>query len=193
MRGQFPALRKVLEAKSVPDRYYGPTSVSDTVFDRVHCLMTMAILVHENRGELAAALKVETPDRESHQQLFMLRSDRERLHDAFCWGSNLFEAAVSDLESGLGVTPENERAQDIRKRRHGIFSLALIVSFYCEKFGDLPDVAGGSEFMLMLFGRPSHSEKAKNLRSKAREWMEKYGLKEEPPAQFERVWPSYWR
>jgi len=31
--GQFPVLRKALEGKRVPDSYYGPTSVSDNMFE----------------------------------------------------------------------------------------------------------------------------------------------------------------
>ncbi len=45
--GPFPALRKAIESKRVPDSYYGPTSVSDNVFERMSRFLGIAILAHE--------------------------------------------------------------------------------------------------------------------------------------------------
>jgi hypothetical protein len=187
MWGPFPALRRVLEPKRVPDRYYGPTLVSDTVFSQIERLLTMAILLHENRHEVLEVLKSKTPDRESSERLFMLRQDLEHLHDRFCWASTLFEAAISYLETTLEVTPENKRTQDNRQRQHGIFSLALIVSWYCEKFGDLKDVAD-ERFTLTLLGVSFDDKDTEKLYAKAREWIKKFRLEEEAPPKFEQVW-----
>ena len=33
MWGKYPSLRKALENKRIPDSYYGPTSISDNMFD----------------------------------------------------------------------------------------------------------------------------------------------------------------
>lgn len=46
----FPALRKALEDKKVPDDCYGLTSVSDNRFDRLVRLVEIAILAHEYRS-----------------------------------------------------------------------------------------------------------------------------------------------
>ena len=171
MWGQFPALRMILEPKRVPDQYYGPTTVSDNVFDRVQRLLTMAILVHENRRELLQSLKSEFSSREADERLMMLRRDLEHLHDKFCRGSELFEAAISELENEFKVWPAHERVQKKRTQRHGIFALALILSWYCEKFGEIPDSDSARLFIILntyTFGH--QGEEAKRLYAKAREW-----------------------
>ena len=50
--GRFPAMRKALEDKRIPDTYYGPTSVSDNVFDSLSRLVEIAILVHEYESSI---------------------------------------------------------------------------------------------------------------------------------------------
>jgi hypothetical protein len=53
--GPYPTLRKTLEGRRVPDRYYGPTTVSDNGFERMRRLLETAIVVREQRAEIAEA------------------------------------------------------------------------------------------------------------------------------------------
>jgi hypothetical protein len=90
----------ILESKRVPDRYFGPTSVSDNVFNKIERLLIMAILVHENRRDIVGALESELVKDGSHRQAQAnLKQDLETLHRAFRWGSRVFEAAINDLEN----------------------------------------------------------------------------------------------
>jgi serine/threonine-protein kinase RIO1 len=45
--GMLPALRQALEDKEIPGNYYGLTSVSDNIFDMMHRLLEISILVRE--------------------------------------------------------------------------------------------------------------------------------------------------
>ena len=186
MWGQFPALRLLLEPKRVPDRYYGPTSVSDTVFSQIERLLTMAILLHENRHEVLETLKSQSASSESYERS-QLRRDLEHLHEAFCWGSRLFEAAINEIEHELKIMPQHQHAREKRDKRHGIFALALTLSFYCEQFGELPDRATKRLFF-MLHGVHAPDEEEKMLRHNADEWITKFRLDEGSPVSFEDVW-----
>jgi len=62
MWGKFPALRQALEDKRVPDRYYGPTSVSDNLFAALHRSLEIAILAREH--EVAVRETAEAVGRE---------------------------------------------------------------------------------------------------------------------------------
>ena len=44
----FPALRKALEDKHIPDSYYGIASTSDDMFSQIDRILEIAILVHEH-------------------------------------------------------------------------------------------------------------------------------------------------
>ena len=57
MWGGFPALRKVLEDQRVADRFYGPTSVSDNLFNKMDRLLKLEILVSENASDILEAFK----------------------------------------------------------------------------------------------------------------------------------------
>ena len=50
--GSFPALRKALEDKKVPDNYYGITSASDNMFDAMDRLIEIAVLVDEYQSDI---------------------------------------------------------------------------------------------------------------------------------------------
>ena len=50
--GPFPGLRLALQDKRVPDHYYGPTSVSNNVFEHVRRLMEISILTEENEATI---------------------------------------------------------------------------------------------------------------------------------------------
>ena len=118
----------------------------------------------------------------------MLRRELEHLHQTFCWGSSLFEAAMNEIEHELNITPQHQQARAKRDQRRGIFALALTLSFYGEQFGELPDVAMRRLFaMLNGFGRPDDDEKM--LRTKANEWITQFELDEPPPVSFGQVWP----
>ncbi len=45
--GSFPALRRALEDKKVPDHYYGFTSISDNLFDALGRLIEIGVLTSE--------------------------------------------------------------------------------------------------------------------------------------------------
>ncbi len=44
--GKYPSLRKALENKPIPDSYYGPTLISDNMFDAMVRFVTMRISVN---------------------------------------------------------------------------------------------------------------------------------------------------
>jgi hypothetical protein len=48
----FPTLRLLLETKRIPDLYFGATSVSDNIFNKLNRLIEINILVEENRKEI---------------------------------------------------------------------------------------------------------------------------------------------
>lgn len=48
--GAYPALRKILEEKELPGRYYGTSSISDNVFDKMNQLLELSFLVQENKS-----------------------------------------------------------------------------------------------------------------------------------------------
>jgi hypothetical protein len=50
--GQFPILRKVLEAKEIPAHYFGVSSASDNMFDAMGRLLEIAVLVREFENQL---------------------------------------------------------------------------------------------------------------------------------------------
>ena len=50
--GSYPALRKVLEDKRIPDHYYGPSSFSDNMFDKIGRLLEIGILAYEQKGAI---------------------------------------------------------------------------------------------------------------------------------------------
>jgi hypothetical protein len=56
----LPGLRLILEGKVIPDRYFGSSSVSDNVFDRVYQLIEIGILVEENRVEIIERLRSDS-------------------------------------------------------------------------------------------------------------------------------------
>jgi len=59
--GSFPALRKVLEDKSLPDSYYGLTSASDNTLDEFRRLVEVAILAREHESDVIQAARTVGP------------------------------------------------------------------------------------------------------------------------------------
>jgi hypothetical protein len=165
----------ILESKRVPDRYFGPTSVSDNVFNKIERLLIMAILVHENRRDIVGALDSELANDGSRRLAQAnLKQDLETLHRTFRWGSMIFEAAINDLETELKVNPESDESARKKRNRHSIFALALMLSCYDKEFGALPDPMARRLFFI-LNGLVSNGEE-EALCAKAREWIKKYGL-----------------
>ena len=80
--GEFPELRKALKASQVPDEYFGPTSVSDNIFNRLERLTEVAIIVKERRSILEQAA---TP-----QNLQELKADLFRLENSLKMASGFF-------------------------------------------------------------------------------------------------------
>ncbi len=60
--GSYPALRKALEDKSLPDSYYGPTSVSDNTLDEFRRLIEIAILAHEYESAIKQSASSVGPE-----------------------------------------------------------------------------------------------------------------------------------
>ena len=81
--GEFPELRKVLQARRVPDGYYGPSSVSDNIFNQLQRLAEVAVIVKECQTVVAEAA---TP-----QNLRQLTADLHRLEQAFHFGASFFK------------------------------------------------------------------------------------------------------
>ena len=50
--GSFPILRKAIEDKKIPDQYYGWSSVSDNMFDRMARILEIAVLMHEFQNDI---------------------------------------------------------------------------------------------------------------------------------------------
>ncbi|MBN2320367.1 MAG: hypothetical protein JXR49_14895 [Acidobacteria bacterium] len=50
--GRFPILRDALEQKKIPDSYYGPTTVSDNVFNALERLIEITFLASENEDSI---------------------------------------------------------------------------------------------------------------------------------------------
>jgi hypothetical protein len=53
--GRYPALRRALETQRLPDSLFGPTSVSDNLFDSFHRTLEVSLLACEWEPELKKA------------------------------------------------------------------------------------------------------------------------------------------
>ncbi len=80
--GRFPALRKALEDKRIPVSYYGPTSVSDNMFDALHRLIEIAILAREHESVIRETAQVVGPE-EMYRDLERLRGELEATSSFF--------------------------------------------------------------------------------------------------------------
>jgi hypothetical protein len=94
MWGQFPTLGEILGAKTIPDHYFGPTSISDNEFDRVQRLMRIAILPGENSNEIKTQLDDLAGYRlreELHHVAIILEETAQRFHARSLELANIFE------------------------------------------------------------------------------------------------------
>jgi hypothetical protein len=88
--GWLPALRLILESKRVPERYFGASSVSDNMFDRLRRLLEIDILVQENRAQIIEKLSSESRDQ--------IMEDLHRLREAFRYAKRELQAAEGRVE-----------------------------------------------------------------------------------------------
>ena len=82
--GKFPALRKILEGKELPHRYYGNSSISDNVFEKINRLIEISFLVQENESEV---LKRQE-DKKLIQDLSQLENELRSMEEILTQGRN---------------------------------------------------------------------------------------------------------
>lgn len=70
--GSFPALRRILESKRVPESYFGPMSVSDNVFDRLHRTLEVALITCDSESDIMDTVRA-SGSREILEDLDTLR------------------------------------------------------------------------------------------------------------------------
>lgn len=101
MWGPFPTLSSILPDKRVPDHYYGPTSVSDNVFNRIERLLEVMAIVRENTPLIRAAIEAEAKQQERQRTdaPSPLIKDLRNLENAFFWARSVFDEAIHDLHS----------------------------------------------------------------------------------------------
>ena len=98
--GLYPTLRQALQDKHIPDHYYGPTSVSDNMFEQMRRLMEISILTEENEAAVCDVAR-------SNDNRRALWDDLHRLED-------MLEGAAKYF---------TDRAQRIRNLRSKVSSL----------------------------------------------------------------------
>ena len=81
--GEFPELRKALQASPVPASYYGDSSVSDNIFSKLKRLAEVAVIVKEYQTAVAESA---TP-----QNLRQLTVDLHRLEQALEFGARFYK------------------------------------------------------------------------------------------------------
>jgi hypothetical protein len=91
----IPSLRPILEAKRIPDHYFGSSSASDNIFDRLRRLIEIAILIKENRAEIIEKLRC-APDDEIAKDLLHVR-------EAVRWGEEVFKRCAHEVEELIEV------------------------------------------------------------------------------------------
>jgi hypothetical protein len=94
--GHFPALRKVIEHKEIPSKYYGTARASDNIFYRFQRLQEIALLVVEYEGDIKKMAKDVGRD-EIYSDLMHLQSD---LNNVSCFFDSI-SYKVQELCSSL--------------------------------------------------------------------------------------------
>lgn len=90
--GRFPTLRAILEAKAIPEEYYGASSASHNIFDELRNLLEIAIVVKENTSAISAT-KMEGGHNER------LLADLRHLHEAYKFPMKFFQDAIEEIET----------------------------------------------------------------------------------------------
>ena len=94
--GHFPALRKVIEHKEIPLKYYGTTRALDNIFDKFQRLQEVALLVVEYESDIKKMAKDVGRD-EICSELMQLQND---LNNVSCF-FNSIGCMVKALYSSL--------------------------------------------------------------------------------------------
>lgn len=89
--GLYPALRKALENKKISDSYYGLTSASDNIFDRMVRLAEIATLLREFRQDV-----IDTAQSTGEEQMY---KDLQELEHGLLYYSDFFRKAAGEVES----------------------------------------------------------------------------------------------
>ena len=89
--GEFPTLRVALQDKRIPDEYYGPTSASKNIFNRLECLLEVSILAFEH-----ADLVKETARSVGQEGM---QRDLNRLRDELDAAAAFFRQQAEDVRS----------------------------------------------------------------------------------------------
>jgi hypothetical protein len=74
--GRYAALRRLLETRRLPDSFFGPTSVSDNLFDWFHRTLEVSLLACECESEIQNAAETLGPT----EIIEDLRRVRDDLH-----------------------------------------------------------------------------------------------------------------
>jgi hypothetical protein len=80
--GHFPALRKALEDKKIPESYYGLTSASDNMFEAMERLVEIAVLAVEYENAVKETA-VSVGREEMYNDLRVVERSLERAYDFF--------------------------------------------------------------------------------------------------------------
>jgi hypothetical protein len=94
--GGLPALGKVLENKPESDRYHGPTSVSDNIFEAFSCFLNVAALATEHKEDLLTAAHSDPQFAEA------AIDDLQRLMNALSSVKELVNNEIKDLDKLCG-------------------------------------------------------------------------------------------
>ena len=80
--GHFPALRKVIEHKEIPSKYYGTTRALDNIFDKFQRLQEIALLVVEYESDIKKMAK-DVGREEICAELMQLQNDLNNVSSFF--------------------------------------------------------------------------------------------------------------
>lgn len=109
----FPGLRKILIGKQLPDRspYFGPTSVHDIIFDRIHERVEIALITCEFRSEINAS---------DDSGLKEIMSDLEQVAVGLEWARSFIDETARRLKD---IRSETAKRLDSIRREGGSKSL----------------------------------------------------------------------
>ncbi len=96
--GPYPTLRQVLENKKLPSNFYGLTSVSDTMFDRIDRLIKIAILIDNYKANIKNAVPTLGRD-ELSKDLYDVQSELERTAEYFRDMGQHVHSLLADLHA----------------------------------------------------------------------------------------------
>jgi hypothetical protein len=138
MWGQFPTLGKILATKTIPDHYFGLSSISDNEFNRVQRLMRISILLRENCNEIKNEIEMQLHDRAGDR----LREELHRVAIVLEETAQRFRARSLDITDGFELpTVDLHRPGDPPTSKtydRALFRAALVLAWYGETHGTPP-------------------------------------------------------